>query len=91
MYKPELVEEVAKKAGLTKKASEAAINAFTEIVAETLAKGEDVQVIGFGTFYVSDRAARKGKNPKTGEPMEIEACKVAKWKPAKPVKETINR
>lgn len=91
MNKTELVEAVASKAGLSKKDADAAIKAFTEIVANTLVKGEEVQLIGFGTFSVSQRNGRTGKNPQTGEEIEIAPYKVVKWKPAKTVKEAVNR
>lgn len=91
MNKTELVDAIAKKANITKKDSDAFVKAFLETITETLAKGEEIQLIGFGTFTVSERAGRIGKNPKTGEKIEIAAYKVAKWKPAKPVKEAVNR
>lgn len=91
MNKAELVEAIAKKTNASKKESDAFVKAFLETVTETLVKEEEIQLIGFGSFSVSKRAGRMGKNPQTGEEMEIAAYKVAKWKPAKPLKEAVNR
>ena len=74
---------MAEKAGLTKADSEKALNAFTAAVADALGKGENVQLVGFGTFSVSARAARTGKNPRTGAKITIAAKKVAKFKAGK--------
>ena len=71
MNKTELVEAVAKKMGTTKKEAEAAVSAFTETVKEALAEGKKVQLVGFGNFEVRERAARKGRNPQTGEELDI--------------------
>ncbi len=71
--KQDLIAEVAAKTGLTKKDSEKAVNAFGEVVTEFLAKGEKVQLIGFGTFETRERAAREGRNPQTGEAIKIAA------------------
>ncbi|MBE0467458.1 MAG: HU family DNA-binding protein [Candidatus Desulforudis sp.] len=75
MNKAELVAAVAEKAGLGKKHSEAAVNAFTDAIAESLAKGDSVQLVGFGTFKIQSTAARKGRNPQTGEEIDIPASK----------------
>ncbi|MBO7433825.1 MAG: HU family DNA-binding protein [Salinivirgaceae bacterium] len=83
MNKQELVSAMAEKAGLTKADSEKALNAFTAAVADALGKGENVQLVGFGTFSVSARAARTGKNPRTGAKITIAAKKVAKFKAGK--------
>jgi len=83
MNKQELVSAMAEKAGLTKADSEKALNAFTASVADALGKGDSVQLVGFGTFSVSARAARSGKNPRTGEKIAIPAKKVAKFKAGK--------
>jgi len=83
MNKQELVAAMAEKAGLTKADSEKALNAFTASVADALGKGESVQLVGFGTFSVSARAARTGKNPRTGAKITIAAKKVAKFKAGK--------
>lgn len=90
MSKTELVAAIAEKTGLTKKDSEAAVNAFVETVTEQLKKGEKVQLIGFGTFEVSERAERVGRNPQTGAEMTIAASKVPKFKAGKVLKELLN-
>ena len=73
MNKAELVSAIADKAELSKKDAEAALKAFTDVVTEELQKGEKIQLVGFGTFEVSERAARTGRNPQTGEEMTIPA------------------
>ena len=78
MNKTELVAAMAEKAGLSKKDAEAALKAFTDAVAEELKKGGKIQLVGFGTFEVSERAAREGRNPQTGAPMKIAASKAPK-------------
>ncbi|MBO7055070.1 MAG: HU family DNA-binding protein [Bacteroidales bacterium] len=83
MNKQELVAEIAKKTALTKAASEKAVNAFVAAVSESLKKGNSVQLIGFGTFSVQKKAARKGRNPQTGKEIKIAAKKVAKFKAGK--------
>ena len=90
MNKTELVAAMAEKAGLSKKDAEAALKAFTETVAEELKKGEKIALVGFGTFEVSERAAREGRNPQTGEPMKIAASKAPKFKAGKALKDAIN-
>lgn len=90
MSKTELVAAIAEKTGLTKKDSEAAVNAFVETVIEQLKNGEKVQLIGFGTFEVSERAERVGRNPQTGTEMTIAASKVPKFKAGKALKELLN-
>lgn len=90
MSKTELVAAIAEKTGLTKKDSEAAVNAFIGTVTEQLKKGEKVQLIGFGTFEVSERAARTGRNPQTGAEMTIAASKAPKFKAGKALKELLN-
>ena len=89
MNKTELVEAVAKKMGTTKKEAEAAVSAFTETVKEALAEGKKVQLVGFGNFEVRERAARKGRNPQTGEELDIPATKVPALKPGKGFKEVV--
>ena len=89
MNKTELVEAVAKKMGTTKKEAEAAVSAFTETVKEALAEGKKVQLIGCGNFEVRERAARKGRNPQTGEEIDIPATKVPAFKPGKGFKEVV--
>lgn len=90
MNKVELVEAMAEKAGLTKKDAEAALKAFVSTVEGELKKGEKVSLVGFGTFEVSKRAARKGHNPQTGEEMEIAASKTPKFKAGKAFKDALN-
>lgn len=90
MNKMELVSAMADKAGLSKKDTEAALKAFTDVVAEELKKGEKIQLVGFGTFEVSERAARTGRNPQTGEEMKIAASKAPKFKAGKALKDTVN-
>ena len=90
MNKAELVDAIAEKTELSKKDSEKALKAFTEVVADELAKGGKIQLVGFGTFEVSERAAREGRNPQTGETMTIAACKAPKFKAGKALKDAIN-
>ena len=90
MNKTELVAALAEKAGLSKKDAEAALKAFTETVAEELKKGEKIALVGFGTFEVSERAAREGRNPQTGATMTIAASKAPKFKAGKALKDAIN-
>ena len=90
MNKTELIAAIADAAELTKKDAEKALKAFTDVVAEELKKGEKVQIVGFGTFEVSERAAREGRNPATGEAMQIEAAKAPKFKAGKALKDMIN-
>ena len=90
MNKTELVAAVAKKSELSKKNAEAVLKAFTDVVAEELQNGGKVQLVGFGTFEVSERAERIGRNPKTGEEMIIAASKAPKFKAGKALKDAIN-
>ena len=90
MNKTELIAAVAEKAELSKKDAEKALKAFTDVVAEELTKGEKIQLVGFGTFEVSERAAREGRNPQTGETMNIAASKAPKFKAGKALKDAIN-
>ena len=90
MNKTELVAAMADAAGLSKKDAEKALKAFTDVVAEELKKDGKVQLVGFGTFEVSKRAAREGRNPQTGETMTIAACKAPKFKAGKALKDAIN-
>ena len=90
MNRAELVAAMADKAGLAKKDAEKALKAFTDVVAEELKKGEKIQLVGFGTFEVSERAAREGRNPRSGETMTIAACKAPKFKAGKALKDAIN-
>ena len=90
MNKPELVAAMAAQPNLSKKDAEAALKAFIDVVSEELKKGEKVQLVGFGTFEVSERAAREGRNPQTGETMEIKASKTPKFKAGKALKDMMN-
>ena len=90
MNKTELIAAVAEKAEISKKDSEKALKAFIDVVTEQLKAGDKVQVVGFGTFEVSERAAREGRNPQTGETMKIEACKAPKFKAGKALKDAVN-
>lgn len=90
MNKTELVSAMAEKAGLSKKDAEAALKAFTDVIAEELKKGEKIQLVGFGTFEVSERAARTGRNPQTGAEMKIPASKSPKFKAGKALKDLVN-
>ncbi len=90
MNRVELVAEVAKKADLSKKDAEAAVKCVFDAIADALAEGDKVQLIGFGTFDVAERAAREGRNPRTGETMKIEASKAPRFKAGKALKDKIN-
>ncbi len=90
MNKTELVAAIAEKTELSKKDSEKALKAFIDVVTEELVKGEKIQLVGFGTFEVSERAAREGRNPQTGETMKIAASKSPKFKAGKALKDVIN-
>ena len=90
MNRVELIAAVAQAADLSKKDTEAVLKAFTEVVAEELKNGGKVQLVGFGTFEVGERAAREGRNPKTGETLTIEASKAPKFKAGKALKDAVN-
>ena len=90
MNKAELVAVMAEKAEISKKDAEKALKAFTDVVAEEMKKGEKVQLVGFGTFETSERAARTGRNPQTGAEMKIAASKAPKFKAGKALKDSIN-
>ena len=90
MNKTELIAAVAEKAEISKKKKKKALKAFIDVVTEQLKAGDKVQVVGFGTFEVSERAAREGRNPQTGETMKIDACKAPKFKAGKALKDAIN-
>ena len=90
MNKTELVAAIAETAEISKKDSEKALKAFIDVVTEQLKKGDKEQLVGFGTFEVSERAAREGRNPQTGKTMKIAACKAPKFKAGKALKDALN-
>lgn len=91
MNKADLITHVASEAGLTKAQAERAINSFTGAVTSSLSKGESVILIGFGTFSVSERAARTGRNPQTGAALKIPAKKLPKFSAGKALKEAVDK
>ena len=90
MKKVELVEAVAEETGLTKADATKAIDATFKAIANALANGDKVPLVGFGTFDVSERAAREGRNPRTGEPVTIAARKAVTFKPGSALKDAVN-
>lgn len=90
MNKTELIVAIAEKAEISKKDTEKVLKAFTDVVAEELKNDGKVQLVGFGTFEVSSRGARDGRNPQTGEPMKIAASKAPKFKAGKALKDAVN-
>ena len=90
MNKTELIAAIAEKTELSKKDAEKAVKAFTDVVSEELKKGEKIQLVGFGTFEVSERAARTGRNPQTKEEIKIPASKAPKFKAGKALKDSLN-
>lgn len=90
MNKSELIKHIASTASLTQAQATAALNAFESGVTKALAAGDDVALIGFGTFSVKERAARTGRNPKTGEEIQIAAAKAPNFKAGKGLKEAVN-
>ncbi len=91
MNKAELIAAVAAKTGATKKSAEESVNAFTDVITEALKKGDKVQLVGFGSFEVIKRAARKGRNPQTKEEIKIPASKAPKFKAGKALKDIVNK
>ena len=91
MNKSELIAAIAAKTGETKKSAEATLNAFIEVVTETLVKGDKIQLVGFGSFEVRKRAARKGRNPQTKEEIKIPASKAPVFKAGKALKDLVNK
>jgi DNA-binding protein HU-beta len=91
LNKTDLVSSVAEKAEFTKKDAEKAVNAIFASIEEALAKGDKVQLVGFGTFEVRERASRTGRNPKTGEEISIPATKVPAFKPGKALKDAVSK
>ena len=90
MNKTELIAAIAEQAEISKKDAEKAMKAFSDVITDELKKGEKVQLVGFGTFEVSERAATEGRNPQTGETMTIAASKSPKFKPGKALKDAVN-
>ena len=90
MNKAELITKMAEKSGLTKKDTETALRGFIESVTEALENKEKVQLVGFGTFETRERAAREGRNPRSGEVMHIAASKAPKFKAGKALKDIVN-
>ena len=90
MNKTELIAAVAEKAEISKKDSEKALKAFVDVITAELKKDHKVQLVGFGTFETSTRAAREGRNPQTGKTMKIAACKAPKFKAGKALKDAVN-
>ena len=90
MNKAELITAMAERAELSKKDAEKALKAFEEVVAQELKAGGKIQLVGFGTFEVAERAAREGRNPQTGETMNIAASKAPRFKAGKALKDSVN-
>ncbi|OOV87647.1 HU family DNA-binding protein [Oceanospirillum linum] len=90
MNKSELIDAIAASADIPKAAAGRALDAMIETVSESLQKGDSVVLVGFGTFSVKERAARTGRNPQTGDPIEIKAAKVPSFKPGKALKDAVN-
>jgi DNA-binding protein HU-beta len=90
MNKTELVAAIAAKTGDTKKGAEASVNAFVDVITASLVKGDKVQLVGFGSFEVRKRAARKGRNPQTKEEIRIPASKAPAFKAGKALKDVVN-
>ncbi|MCI8352120.1 MAG: HU family DNA-binding protein [Clostridia bacterium] len=91
MNKSDLIAAIAAKTGDTKKSAEATVNAFVDVVTESLVKGDKVQLVGFGSFEVRKRAARKGRNPQTKEEIKIPASKAPVFKAGKALKDLVNK
>ena len=91
MNKAELIAAIAAKTGDTKKGAEASLNAFVDVVAEALVEDDKVQLVGFGSFEVRKRAARKGRNPQTKEEIKIPASKAPVFKAGKALKDLVNK
>lgn len=91
MNKTELISSIAEKAGVTKKVAEGVLNAYLETTQETLAKGEKIVLVGFGSFEVKNKAARQGRNPKNNEIITIPATKAVKFTAGKVLKDSVNQ
>jgi DNA-binding protein HU-beta len=90
MTKNELVQRISEKAGISKKEANEALTATTSTISDTLKKGDGVTIVGFGSFSATQRAARTGRNPQTGETLQIPASKSVRFKPGKSLKEAVN-
>ena len=90
MTKAQLVEKIAEQSRLTKTDAESALNAFINVVTEALKEGDNVTLVGFGAFKVTEKKARTGRNPKTNEPVEIPACKAPKFTAGTNLKDAVN-
>ena len=90
MTRTELVANVAEKAGITKKSADVVLNSLFETIKQALVEGDKVQIIGFGTFEIGNRAARKGRNPQSGAEIDIPASKLPSFKAGKALKEAVN-
>lgn len=90
MNKSEFEKSISEKTGLSLKDSKKAVDSFLETVTEALSSGDNINFVGFGTFAVKERAARTGRNPKTGEPIEISASKIPSFKAGKSLKDSVN-
>ncbi len=88
--KNDLIASVAEKADISKSAAQDAVEATFSVIQDTLSGGDDVRIIGFGNFAVTNRAASTGRNPRTGEPLQIPASKIPKFKAGKALKEAVN-
>jgi len=88
--KTNIIDAVAKKTGLKKKDVEASVNAFIDVIGEEIAKGEKVQIVGFGTFEVKERAARTARNPRTGETIDVGPSKHVSFAAGKSLKDSVN-
>ena len=91
MNKGELINAIATKTGASKKETEESLNAILDVIKDSLVKGDKVQLVGFGSFEVRKRAARKGKNPQTGSEMIIPTCKAPSFKAGKALKDIVNK
>lgn len=90
MNKAELIDSISEKCGLSKADAGRALNATIDSITDSLKSGGEVVLVGFGSFTVKERAARTGRNPKTGEPLVIAASKIPSFKPGKPLKDAVN-
>lgn len=90
MNKSELIDHIAKQADISKAAAGRALDATMDAVKKALKKGDSISLVGFGTFYVGKRAARTGRNPRTGAELKIKAAKVPKFRPGKTLKDSVN-